>query len=110
MPQGVVIVVRIIFSFAGFLCLVFSFLIGVMGKNTLIAGYDPARVKDERGLSRFIGFMTLLLGLFTFLYPWVFGLERTRPLVWVAYYCIPVLVIAIIMVIGSSRFEHKKSR
>lgn len=107
MSQVGVIIVKTIFSLVGFICIIFGFLIGVKGRTTLIAGYDPAKVKDEQGLSRFIGIFTFIIGLFTILFPWVYGFEKTKPLLWVLYYCAPVIIIVLIMVIGTSRFEYK---
>lgn len=107
MSQVGLIFVRIIFSLFGLLCVVFSYLIGVKGKATLIAGYDPEKVKDERGLTRFIGITTFIIGLFTILFPWAYGPDKAKPLFWILYYCVPVIIIALIMVIGSSKYESK---
>ena len=103
-------IIKMIFSLFGLLCIVFSYLIGVKGKVTLIAGYDPKKVKDEHGLSRFIGILTFIIGLFTILYPWAYGPDRAKPLIWILYYCALVIVLVLIMVIGSSKYEYKTKK
>lgn len=105
-PVGVIIV-KAFFALGGLMCIVFGFLIGVRGKISLIAGCDQTKVKDEKGLSRFIGIFTFIIGLFTILFPWVLDIEKFKPLIWVLYFCVPVIVIAVVMVIGASRYEHK---
>ena len=110
MSQAGTIIIKTIFSLVGFLCIIFAFFIGVKRKTTLIAGYDPAKVKDEQGLSRFIGVLTFFIGLFTILFPWVYGFEKTKPLLWVLYYCVPIIILVLIMVIGSTKFEDKSTK
>ena len=107
MPQTGLIVLRVIFSLVGLICIVFSYLIGVKGKTTLIAGYCPEKVKDEKGLSRFIGLCTFIIGLYTILFPLVYGPDRAKPLIWILYFCVPVIVMALVMIIGSPRYEDK---
>ena len=107
MPQPVEIIIKVTFALVGLLCIVLSYLIGVKGKTSLIAGYDPSKVKDEKGLSRFFGIMTFILGLFTVLFPFVYGPEKAKPLIWLLYLVVPVIVITLVMIFGSSRYEHK---
>ena len=108
MPQVVSIIIKSVFTLTGLLCIVFSYLIGVKGKTTLIAGYDPSKVKDEKGLSRFFGILTFILGLFTIVYPFACRPDGERPLIWLLYYTVPVIIITLVMIFGSSRYESKQ--
>ena len=109
MSQIGAIFIKIIFALIGLLCIIFSYLIGIKGKTTLIAGYDPSKVKDEKGLSRFIGILTFILGLFTILYPLAFAPNNEKPLIWILFYCMPVIFISIVMVIGSSKYGYRSN-
>jgi hypothetical protein len=110
MPQIVSVFIKVIFALVGLICIIFSYLIGIKGKTTLISGYDPAKVKDERGLSRFIGIFIFILGLFTILYPLAYAPNNAHPIIWILFYCVPIIIIAIIMVIGSSRYEYRSDK
>ncbi len=110
MPQVVSVIIKTVFTLVGLLCVVLSYLIGVKGKTTLIAGYDPSKVKDEKGLSRFFGILTFIIGLFTILYPFAYRPDGERPLIWLLYFAVPVIVITLVMIFGSTRYESKSGK
>jgi hypothetical protein len=112
MTEGAVIFLRIIFGLGGIMCIVFAYVIGAKQRFDLIAGYNhkPEKCKDPVGLAKFMGIWIFIVGIFTGIYPWIYGPERTRPLLWVLYFCIPVVVIAVIMNVGSKRYEHKATK
>jgi hypothetical protein len=56
------IVLSIIMGFVGLLLLLFGYLIRVQSMATLIAGYDPKQVKDQKGLTNFVGGHVMLMG------------------------------------------------
>ena len=109
MTETGALVVRMIFSLAGLRCIIFAYFIGAKGKITLIAGYVPSKVKNEKGLARLFGIQTLIIGLFTMVFPWVYGFNRTTPLLWLLYYCVPIVILVLIVIIVSSRFERKST-
>jgi hypothetical protein len=106
MDQGGIIVLKLIFGLVGLMLFVFAYLIGVKKKVTLIAGYNPEKVKDEAGLARFAGVMTTIFGLVVILFPWIYGPERTTPLRWLLYFAVPVVIFVVVMIIGTSRYER----
>ena len=109
MTETGALVVRMIFGLAGLICIIFAYFIGVKGKTTLIAGYVPSKVKDEKGLARLFGIQTLIVGLFTMVFPWAYGFDRTTPLLWLLYFCAPIVILVMIVATVSSRFERKST-
>ncbi len=109
MDEVGVIFMKVIFGLVGILCIVFAYIVGAKGRVDLIAGYShkPEKIKDPVGLAKYMGIWILIVGIFTALYPWVYGPMRTTPLRWVLYFCIPIVVIMVIMIAGSKRYEHK---
>ncbi len=107
MDPGAAYSIRIVFGIIGLICLVLGYLIGVRKKLTLIAGYNPDKVRDKAGLAKFMGVMTAILGLIMILYPWVYGPEKTTPPRWFVYFPVPVVVIIVIMLIGNAKYERK---
>lgn len=107
MPGHADAAMKLIFGLIGIITIVIAFLIGVKKKLSLIAGYKPEKTKDPEGLARFMGFWTFVLGLIMGLYPWVYGVLRTSPLLWSMYFFIPIVVIIVIMLVGCSRYEHQ---
>ncbi|MWG33235.1 DUF3784 domain-containing protein [Halomarina oriensis] len=74
------------------------------GDPTLISGYDPDRVDDEAGLTRFVGRGTLAIAGLTA----AFGLLTvftTPDLLTVGVYTGLVVLIALWLVVGTRRFE-----
>lgn len=107
MDQGGLIVLKLIFGLVGLILIVCAYLIGVKKKVTLIAGYNPEKIKDNDGLARFAGVMSAIFGLVTILYPWIYGPERTTPLRWLVYFMITLGIPVIVMCIGVNRYERK---
>ncbi len=107
MPADLIWFIRIMFLLVGLICLVLSFLIWFKEKATLIAGYDPSKVKDKKGLCRWIGGWTGILGIFVVLYPWFMSLEKTRFWFWFFGFVIPTMIVTVIMITGSWKYEKK---
>jgi hypothetical protein len=105
--QGGVIVLKLIFGLTGVILLVLAYVIGMKKKVTLIAGYDPEKCTDEAGLARFGGIMTFLFGLVVIVFPWVYGPERAEPLRWLLSFAAPIVILVIIMIVGTSRYEGR---
>ena len=108
MTAAMVGFLKVMFMLTGIICLVLSFLIGYKEKATLIAGYDPLKVKDKKRLCRWIGGWLAIAGLFTMCYPWVLSPEKVRPLLWVFCFVIPILIVIVFMITGSGRYEKKR--
>jgi len=107
MDQEGLIVLKLIFGLVGLMLFVFAYLIGVKKKVTLIAGYNPEKIKDDAGLARFAGVMTVIFGLVVILYPWVYGPEKTTPLRWLLYFMVSLGIPVIVMCVGITRYERK---
>ena len=109
MDPGAAYSLKIVFGIIGLLCLVFGYLIGVKKKLTLIAGYNPDKVRDKEGLARFMGIITAIVGFVMILYPWVYGPGSTTPPRWFAYFPIPIVII-IVTLIYLAVFERDDER
>ena len=107
MDQQGLIVLKLIFGLTGLMLFVFAYLIGVKKKVTLIAGYDPEKVKDNEGLARFAGIMVTIFGLITLLFPWIYGPERTTPIRWLVYFMVVLGIPVIVMCVGMTRYERR---
>ncbi|MFC5970353.1 DUF3784 domain-containing protein [Halomarina salina] len=76
------------------------------GDPTLVAGYDPERVTDEAGLTRFVGRGTLLVAALTAALG-VLTLFTTPDLLTVGVYTGAVLLVSAWLVVGTKRFEKR---
>lgn len=59
----------IIFSVIGLIGIISGWLIGVKKTLWLLAGYDPAKVKDKEGLAKFTGLRIFLIGICILSFP-----------------------------------------
>jgi hypothetical protein len=81
-------------------------LIRFYGASSLIAGYDPDRVTDEEGLTRFVGTNTLYVAALTL---GLAAAEHTAPADWHwAVYAACVFVLAVRTVSGARGFESEE--
>jgi uncharacterized membrane protein len=107
MPADLIWIIRIMFLLVGLICLALGFLIWFKEKATLIAGYDESKVKDKKGLRRWIGGWTIILGIFIVVYPWVMSPEKSGFWAWFICFVIPVLIVVVAMITGSWRYEKR---
>ena len=110
MPEDAAVAMKIVFGLIGLVAVVLGYLIGVKKKLTLIAGYKPEKTRDPEGLARFMGTWTVILGLLVGLYPWLRGVQDESPPLWTTLFFLPIAVIIVIMVVGCSRYEHRKPK
>lgn len=105
------IVVTAIFGILAVVLLLIGYLIRERGKVHLLAGYDPRRVADPRGLARYAGAKFYLMAAITLLVPIVVGaLGSALPddrVVWemvAVGYTVAILGICLWLVVGARRF------
>lgn len=88
-----------------------GYLIRFRGKVSLVAGYDPKKVRDSKGLSTWIGNNLLLLGVIGV---GVFLIEVLRDdLALVAFFTYALLVVPIVSIVsawGGRRFYETKNQ
>ena len=95
--------VSFVYVSAGLVVLLIGFLIS-KGMTWLIAGYDPSRVRDEKGLARWVGSGVMGIGHAGVL---VGGLSYLLPglgLLWVIAFVAVTLGGPIALVLGGRRF------
>ena len=94
--------------FAGLPLLVLGYLIKYRKRVSLIAGYDPARVRDPEGLARWFGSWTLTLGGLSVLFAGLLAAFARHTTVVVAGYVVLNVACAVLLTTGCRRYTAEK--
>lgn len=91
----------------GITCVAFGYLIGKKQMLEILAGHDPKKVTDKKGLARWVGTNLVLMGVLAFFSAAlmaVFPQTRTVLLLVYALAAIPLLCVRIIL--GNRRYTR----
>jgi uncharacterized protein DUF3784 len=98
----------VVLLFAGLPLLVLGYLIRYRKRLGLIAGYDPARVRDPEGLARWFGSWVLALGALSVIFAGLLAAPSSHTGAIVVGYVVVDFACAAVLVLGCRRYTVGK--
>jgi len=86
-----------------------TMLLGILiyrGNIGLIAGYDPDKVTDKEGLAKWVGSISIFMGVYVLTLP-IFNFLIQTPIM--GLWVLGLLIIVAILVIGCKKYERRRN-
>lgn len=90
----------------GLLCIILGLVIRKKNMVEIIAGYDPNKVTDKKGLANWVGTNLMFIGVFSIIFGLITTLTPGTGTTRVIIYVVGLFLLTIRMAIGTNKYER----
>ena len=95
-------------AFMGLTCFVLGYLVGKKQMVEILAGYDPAKVTDRKGLANWVGTNLILMGILAFVSAGLMAVvSEGRGILFLVYALGAVPLLCVRIVLGNRKYMAK---